>query len=256
MRLDLFLSETGYAKSRTEAKNLITGGSVKISGAVITKPSYDVTDGASVEITREAQRYVSRGGYKLEGALKAFCVPVLNRLCIDIGASSGGFTDCLLQNGAKSVIAVDSGTMQLNDGLRRDGRVFVMENYNARYMSREDLKFSPSLAVMDVSFISATYIIPAVFDVLSERADFICLVKPQFEVGRENLGKGGIVKDERQRKKALLKVIEFAKATGFEYIAYTDSPILGGDGNKEYLVHFKKSGEGLYEKDIDSSEQK
>ena len=161
-----------------------------------------------------------------------------------------------MQNGAKRVIAVDSGPMQLAECLRRDERVTVRENFNARYMSREDFEFVPSFAVMDVSFISATYIIPAVFDVLSENSDFICLVKPQFEVGRALLGKGGIVKNDKHSEMALNKVIEFAKVTGFEYITYTDSPILGGDGNKEYLVHFKKNGkENCYEKHIDNSEQ-
>lgn len=241
MRLDLYLFENGYAKSRTEAKNLITDGAVKVFGTVVTKPSFDVDSDSKIEIIKETSKYVSRGGYKLEGALKAFDVSVSDRLCIDVGASSGGFTDCLLQNGAKRVIAVDSGTMQLAESLRCDERVAVRENFNARYMTAQDFEFAPSLAVMDVSFISATYIIPAVFKVLADNSDFICLVKPQFEVGRSLIGKGGIVKNEKHREMALNKVIEFAKTQGFEYISYTDSPILGGDGNKEYLVHFKKN---------------
>ena len=242
MRLDLYLSENGYAKSRTEAKKLISDGAVKVSGTVITKPAFEIDGDVEIEITKESSKYVSRGGYKLEGALNSFEVSPNGKLCIDIGASRGGFTDCLLQNGAVRVIAVDSGTMQLDAALRRDERVVVRENFNARYMTPEDFEFTPSLAVMDVSFISATYIIPAVFAVLSENSDFICLVKPQFEVGRSLLGKGGIVKNEKHREMALNKVIEFAKTQGFEYISYTDSPILGGDGNKEYLVHFKKNG--------------
>ena len=241
MRLDLYLFENGYAKSRTEAKNLITDGAVKVFGTVVTKPSFDVDSDSKIEIIKETSKYVSRGGYKLEGALKAFDVSVSDRLCIDVGASSGGFTDCLLQNGANRVIAVDSGTMQLAESLRCDERVAVRENFNARYMTAQDFEFAPSLAVMDVSFISATYIIPAVFKVLADNSDFICLVKPQFEVGRSLIGKGGIVKNEKHREMALNKVIEFAKTQGFEYISYTDSPILGGDGNKEYLVHFKKN---------------
>ncbi|MBQ7333320.1 MAG: TlyA family RNA methyltransferase, partial [Clostridia bacterium] len=200
MRLDLYLSENGYAKSRTEAKNLITDGAVKVSGTVVTKPSLEVVLGAQIEITKEASKYVSRGGLKLEQALRVFGISPLGRLCIDIGASSGGFTDCLLQSGANHVIAVDSGTMQLVESLREDTRVTVRENFNARYMKPEDFEFTPSLAVMDVSFISATYIIKGIFDVLSEDSDFICLVKPQFEVGRKLLGKGGIVKSEKDRK--------------------------------------------------------
>ena len=245
MRLDLYLSEKGFAKSRTEAKALITDGAVKVSGAVVTKPAYDIADGTEIEVTREASKYVSRGGYKLERALEFFSVSPDRRLCIDIGASSGGFTDCLLQNGALRVIAVDSGTMQLVESLRKDERVIVMENFNARYMKPSDLEFTPNFAVMDVSFISACYIIPSVFEILREDSDFICLVKPQFEVGRQNLGKGGIVKEEKHRKAALDKVIEFAKSQGFEYISYTDSPILGGDGNKEFLVHFRKNGKEI-----------
>ncbi len=257
MRLDLYLSENGYAKSRTEAKNLITDGAVKVCGSTVTKPAYEVDVGVEIEITKEASKYVSRGGYKLEGALEAFKLSPVGKLCIDIGASSGGFTDCLLQNGAARVIAVDSGTMQLDKSLREDSRVTVCENFNARYMTPGDFDFTPSFAVMDVSFISATYIIPAVFNVLSEASDFVCLVKPQFEVGRSLLGKGGIVKDEKHRKMALEKVIEFAKIQGFEYISYTDSPILGGDGNKEYLVHFKKTEKRFHnEENTDNSEQK
>ena len=168
MRLDLYLSENGYAKSRTEAKNLITDGAVKVSGTVVTKPSLEVVLGAQIEITKEASKYVSRGGLKLEQALRVFGISPLGRLCIDIGASSGGFTDCLLQSGANHVIAVDSGTMQLVESLREDTRVTVRENFNARYMKPEDFEFTPSLAVMDVSFISATYIIKGIFDVLSE----------------------------------------------------------------------------------------
>lgn len=242
MRLDVYLFETGLARSRTEAKTLITDGFVKISGKQITKPSFEIDDTCpEIEINRESVKYVSRGGLKLEAALLAFPITVKEKIAIDVGASSGGFTDCLLQNGAKRVIAVDSGTMQLVDSLRCDPRVTVMENYNARYMKRSDFDTVPSLAVMDVSFISATYIIPAVYRLLSSDSDFVCLVKPQFEVGKAGLSKGGIVKNEKLRREALEKVVEFAKSIGFEYISYIKSPIQGGDGNEEYLVHFRKN---------------
>ena len=240
MRLDLYLFENGYAKSRTEAKNLITGGAVKIQGKLITKPAFEVELEPQIEISSEGAKYVSRGGYKLEGALKAFNISVSDRLCIDVGASSGGFTDCLLQNGALSVIAVDSGTMQLAESLRRDERVIVRESFNARYMTPADFDFAPTLAVMDVSFISATYIIPAIFNVLAEGSDFVCLVKPQFEVGRQLLGKGGIVKNEKIRELAKRDVIVFAESIGFKCIDSITSPIIGGDGNIEYLAYFKK----------------
>ena len=226
------------ANSRTDAKRLVTEGAVSVNGVTVTKPAYDVSDSDNVTIDASEHRYVSRGGLKLEGALRSFGISVDGALALDVGASSGGFTDCLLQNGAAHVIAVDSGFGQIVPLLRADDRVTVVENYNARYMKSSDFEYSPNVVVMDVSFISATCIIPAIFGVAEDGADFICLVKPQFEVGRSGIGKGGIVKDEGLRKAALEKVIEAATATGFEYKASCLSPIKGGDGNIEYLAHF------------------
>ena len=240
MRIDVYLCENGLVSSRTEAKKFITAEAVKVNGAVITKPAYDVPDGAEVTVDKSAKKYVSRGGIKLEAALDTFDANPSGRLAIDVGASSGGFTDCLLKRGAQHVIAVDSGTLQLVPSLREDPRVTSIENYNARYMSPADFKYAPSFAVMDVSFISATYIIKPLYDCLAEGADFICLIKPQFEVGRSNIGKGGIVKSEKARKDALNSVILYAKSVGFNYVAHITSPIVGGDGNEEYLAHFKK----------------
>ena len=238
MRLDVFLYEEGYADSRTDAKNFILGGFVKVNGRMINKPSYDVPDLANIELDKSGKKYVSRGGIKLEGAIKAFKIDVSNKLAIDIGASSGGFTDCLLQYGARHVISVDSGTDQLVLKLRTDRRVTVIEGYNARYMKREDFEYEPTLAVMDVSFISATFIFEPLSYVLSDGGDFICLIKPQFEVGREHIGKGGIVKDEKARLFAVEKVIAEAERFGFEYVAHKVSDIQGGDGNIEYIAHF------------------
>ena len=164
---------------------------------------------------------------------------VEGRLAIDVGASSGGFTDCLLQNGARQVIAVDSGCGQMVDVLKRDERVTVIENYNARYMKPADFEYMPDLAVMDVSFISATLIMPALQSCLTDGADFICLIKPQFEVGKSGLGKGGIVKSAAIRQNAVEKVIKFAKSIGYDLIDVKESPVIGGDGNIEYLAHFK-----------------
>ena len=186
------------------------------------------------------KEFVSRGGVKLKGALLEFHIDVSGKLCLDVGASSGGFTDCLLKSGATHVIAVDSGSGQLNESIRRDDRVTVFENYNARYMKSDDLEYSPSLAVMDVSFISATYIIPAVYDVLADGGEFVCLIKPQFEVGRANLGKGGIVKDSKARADAVKKVTDFATGCGFKVKGIMQSTIKGGDGNIEFLAHFVK----------------
>lgn len=240
MRLDVYLFASQLAKSRSDAKNLVLEGAVTVNGSIVTKPAFEVSESDIIAVVSDTRRYVSRGGYKLEGALSAFNISPSGKLALDIGASSGGFTDCLLQNGAKHVIAVDSGSGQLADSLRRDPRVTVIENYNARYMKRDDFDYSPELIVMDVSFISATCIIPAIYDVAAPLAEFICLVKPQFEVGRSGVGKGGIVKEERLRKNALEKVIDFAADIGFSCIEHTLSPIKGGDGNIEYLVYFKK----------------
>ena len=211
---------------------------MSVNGVTVAKPAYDVADSDEVLVDSSEHRFVSRGGFKLEGALEKFEISVNGALALDVGASSGGFTDCLLQNGANHVIAVDSGSGQMAMSLRADNRVTVVENYNARYMKPDDFEYSPTVVVMDVSFISATCIIPAIFEVAANGADFICLVKPQFEVGRAGVGKGGIVKDERLRKAALEKVIESAIAVGFEYKSSRLSPIKGGDGNVEYLVHF------------------
>ena len=238
MRLDLYIFEHGLANSRTDAKKLVIEGAVSVNGVTVAKPAYDVADSDEVLVDSSEHRFVSRGGFKLEGALENFEISVNGALALDVGASSGGFTDCLLQNGANHVIAVDSGSGQMAMSLRADNRVTVVENYNARYMKPEDFEYSPTVVVMDVSFISATCIIPAIFEVAANGADFICLVKPQFEVGRAGVGKGGIVKDERLRKAALEKVIESAIAVGFEYKSSRLSPIKGGDGNVEYLVHF------------------
>ena len=233
MRLDLLLYERGFVRSRTEAKNLIEEGLVLVGGKPVKKPAYQVPEGEedSVLLLRRNNPYVSRGGLKLEAALRTFAVVPKGELCLDVGASSGGFTDCLLQHGAEHVVALDSGSGQLADALRADGRVSVRERYNARFLREEDLPYAPTLAVMDVSFISATYLFAPVYSVLSPGADFICLVKPQFEVGRSGLGKGGIVRDDRLRREALARVIGSAVEAGFLALGAMRSPIEGGDGN-------------------------
>ena len=241
MRLDVYLCERGLAQSRTEAKSLILAGAVKVNGKTVSKPSFDIFDAdAEVFVDKSSKKYVSRGGIKLEAALDAFGISVDGVFAIDVGASSGGFTDCLLQRGAAHVIAVDSGSDQLVRSIRTDSRVTSIENYNARFMKASDFEYLPNFAVMDVSFISATYIIPSLFECLTGGAGFVCLIKPQFEVGRANIGKGGIVKDEKIRKKAVNDVVLFAQNVGFEFLGSVCSPISGGDGNTEYLAYFKK----------------
>ena len=241
MRIDAYLFEKGYTKSRTESKNLILKGAVSVNGRVITKPSYDIEgEEITVSVDRSSVKYVSRGGLKLEFALDSFKIDVFGRRAIDIGASSGGFTDCLIKRNVNSVIAIDSGKGQLSADIANDKRVTSIESYNARFLSADDLPYIPNLCVMDVSFISATLIMPAIYSVLSSGADFVCLIKPQFEVGKENVGKGGIVKNMRARELAVSKVIDFAVNIGFTFKGIIESPILGGDGNTEYLAHFIK----------------
>ena len=238
MRLDVYLFDKALAASRTDAKRLIAEGLVNVNGMVVLKASLDVSESDEVIVSASENRFVSRGGLKLKGALEKFKVSVDGKGALDVGASSGGFTDCLLQNGARHVIAVDSGSGQMAKTLREDSRVTVIENFNARYMTSDDFDYAPEIIVMDVSFISATCIIPAIYEVAADNADFICLVKPQFEVGRSGVGKGGIVKDDKLRRSALQKVIDFAVDHGFQFVDSCVSPIKGGDGNVEFLVHF------------------
>lgn len=243
MRLDAFIFSKGYTDSRTEAKSFITDGAVTVNGKTVKKPAFDVSENDVITVDKTSKKFVSRGGLKLDGALSDFGIDVSGRLALDVGASSGGFTDCLLKRGALSVISVDSGSGQLAESLRCDSRVTVKENFNARYMTPSELEYIPDIAVMDVSFISATYIIPAIYSVLSPGGDFVCLIKPQFEVGRENLGKGGIVKSEKLRNSAVKKVTSFAESIGFVTKKVITSPIEGGDGNIEYLAFFRKEEE-------------
>ena len=240
MRLDSFLFEQGFCQSRTEAKNFVLEGSVSVDGKEIKKPAFAVFGDEEIVIDKSSKKYVSRGGLKLEAALDRFEISVEDVRAIDVGASSGGFTDCLLQKGASHVIAVDSGTMQLSASLRADSRVSVFENFNARYMESEHFEYAPELAVMDVSFISATLIIPAVAKVLAPEGKFVCLIKPQFEVGKSGIGKGGIVKSAALRKEAVDKVVSSAEAVGFETVGVIESPIVGGDGNIEFLAYFRR----------------
>lgn len=240
MRLDVYLTEARLVDSRTDAKNFILSGAVNVNGKVIKKPSFEVDGEEKISVDKSGKKYVSRGGLKLEAALEAFSVDVTGVVAIDIGASSGGFTDCLLQRGANRVIAVDSGSGQLVDSIRNDGRVAVYENFNARYMSQKDFEYIPDVAVMDVSFISAKLIMPAVSNLLYAGGKYICLIKPQFEVGRGGLNKKGIVKNSDLREKAVNEVVEFAGICGFVLHGLIESPIVGGDGNIEYLAYFEK----------------
>lgn len=239
MRLDLYLQEKGHAPTRSRAKTMIEGGMVEVDGKIVDKPSFSVDEGCAIRIL-DTLRYVSRGGLKLEAALAAFGVDPTGRVALDIGASSGGFTDCLLQSGAVLVYAIDSGSGQLAPTLRQDPRVVLREHCNARYITPDDFERTPTLCVIDVSFISQTLILPAIAQILPEGGELISLIKPQFEAGRGAIGKGGIVRSDKDRAAAILRVITSAEALSLTHLKTIPSPIRGGDGNIEYLAHFRK----------------
>ena len=243
MRADSYLTVNGFVESRTRAARLISEGKILIDGKKIAKPSEEIVDCEHEILITEADAYVGRGGLKLEAALEGFGIDVSGKRCIDVGASTGGFTDCLLQNGAATVYAVDSGRGQLHSSLLSDPRVVNIEGYNARELSSYELGIF-DIAVMDVSFISQTLIHPALATVLRDGAVFISLIKPQFEAGRSALGKNGIVKNKKDREAAILKVVESAGICGFELSGLKNSPITGGDGNREYLALFIRKKDG------------
>lgn len=246
MRLDVYLSNTGLAKSRSRAAQLIDGGFVAVNGKVVTKSSHDVTETDEVKLLGEEHRYVGRGGMKLEGALDRFHLDVRGLICADIGASTGGFTDCLLQRGASHVYAVDSGHGQLDPKLANDSRVTNIEGCNARYLTAEQLSGSESercqCAVSDLSFISQTLVLPAVSGILTADAIYIALIKPQFECGREAVGRGGLVKEKKQHIAAIRRVLDCAVLNGLAPCGIMKSPITGGDGNTEFLMYAVKNG--------------
>ena len=256
VRIDVYLVSAGYARSRTKAQQLIAEGVVSVNGRPVTKPSEEIPEDDSVTVevvANESQRYVSRGGLKLEAAIAAFGVSVAGSTFADIGASTGGFTDCLLQHGAARVCCVDAGRDQLDPSLRVDPRVRVAEQTNARFLTPADFlawdggataDFDGRVdgAVMDVSFISQTLLFPMLSAVVREGGPLLSLVKPQFEVGRQALGKNGIVKREADRLAAVEKVKEAAALSGLVCLGVIPSPIQGGDGNVEYLGYFIKRG--------------
>ena len=241
MRADLYLTANSYAESRQKAQRLIKNRCVSVDGKTIDRPSAEIdeTTAHSVEITEtESERYVSRGGLKLEGALCAFDISVKGLVCADIGASTGGFTDCLLQSGAEMVYAFDSGKSQLHPSLACDERVVSREGFNARYITEADVPEPVDLAVMDVSFISQTMIIPNLSRLIKDGGRFVTLIKPQFEAGRSALGKNGIVKHKEDRLAAVMRVLQCAAENGLSFEGIIPSPIKGGDGNEEFLASF------------------
>lgn len=240
VRLDQLLVDKGLSQSRERAKITIMEGSVFVDGQRVDKPGTAVDPEKQIEVRGEQLAFVSRGGKKLEKALKVFPVDAAGKLCIDCGASTGGFTDVLLQNGAKKVYAVDVGYGQLAWKLRTDERVVNMERTNLRYVTPEQIPDVLDLAVMDVSFISIRLVLPAVRELLRPDGDVICLIKPQFEAGRENVGKKGVVRDKAVHLAVLEQFIEFFPAAGFTLLGLDFSPIRGPEGNIEYLAWLKK----------------
>lgn len=245
MRADVYLFQNGHAESREQARRLIEAGAVVLDGAAVRKPSMPVDEqqAHTVTVSRPAsERYVGRGGLKLEGALDAFGIAVQGMIALDIGASTGGFTDCLLSRGAAHVFAVDSGEGQLHPRLRADARVTNIEKCNARALTLDVVGQTVDVAVMDVSFISQTCILPVLPPLLRTDGVLISLIKPQFEAGRGAIGKGGIVRRPEHRRAAVSRVLESAAAVGLVCVGLTVSPITGGDGNVEYLACFRRAG--------------
>ena len=242
MRIDLLLVSKGLVKSRTSANALIREGRVTANGKTVIKPSEAFEDNSVIAVDYPQESYVSRGGYKLDAALVEFNIDATDRICLDIGASTGGFTDCLLQHRALKVYAVDCGNSQLDEVLKKDTRVVSRERTNARYLKKSDFAEEISLIVMDVSFISQTLIYPAAADILPKDGIMLTLVKPQFELDRTKISKNGIVNDPKgvYFKHIKNKIVTASKENGFDLIGIINSPIQGGDGNNEYLAYFKR----------------
>ncbi len=235
-RADALMVSQGLCDSREQAKRLILAGELRLGDRVIDKPSTRLPVDAALELM-EKPRYVGRGGFKLEAALDVFAIDPAGWVCMDVGASTGGFTDCLLQRGAAKVHAVDVGTNQLVWKLRNDPRVVVREQFNARHMVPEDIGERIRLAVMDLSFISLTKVLPAVFSVLEPDGEVVCLIKPQFELNREDISKGGIVRDPALHERAVAKIRDFIEQESpLAWKGLIPSPITGTDGNQEFLA--------------------
>lgn len=241
-RIDKLLEQRGLAESRTKARAMIMSGVVLVDERRVEKPSETFGPESKIRIKGDSpeSRYASRAGLKLEKALEEFGVDATGLKCLDVGSSTGGFTDCLLQHGATSVVAIDAGTNQLAWSLRNDKRVEVRENTNARHLTRNDFRTPFDLIVVDVSFISLTKILPALVPLLADDGRMICLIKPQFEVGRGEVGKGGIVRETEKHDRVVADVNQRAVELGLRVVQTIESPILGAEGNKEFLAMYER----------------
>ena len=251
-RLDQLVFELGFTESRERAKTTIMSGLVFVNGQRVDKPGTAVDPEAKIEVHGDALPFVSRGGFKLDKALKVFPVDPSGKVCIDCGASTGGFTDVLLQHGAAKVYAVDVGYGQLAWKLRTDERVVNLERCNLRYIGPEQIPEPIDLAVMDVSFISIRLVLPAVKQLLKPGADYICLIKPQFEAGREEVGKKGVVRDEQVHIRVVKEILSFAPGIGLSVMGLDYSPIKGPEGNIEYICHLKNGDYPQAEIDVEA----
>ena len=239
-RLDLKLVQLGLVTGRDKAKAVIMAGSVYVNGQKADKAGTEVEEDDRIELRGNSLRYVSRGGLKLEKAFASFPIQVDGAVCMDIGASTGGFTDCMLQNGARKVYAIDVGYGQLAWNLRTDPRVVNLERTNFRHVTKEQIPDPVDFASVDVSFISLTLILPTAYPLLSDGGEMVCLIKPQFEAGKGMVGKKGVVKDPVLHRDTIVKVIDFSFELGFSVLGLTYSPVKGPEGNIEYLVFLKK----------------
>ena len=242
-RLDVLLFEKGYAQSREKARTLIMEGLVYIDNQKSDKPGTMVAEDSAIEVRSSGPKYVSRGGLKLEKAMQNFPINLEGKICMDIGASTGGFTDCMLQNGAVKVYSVDVGYGQLAWSLRNDPRVVNMERTNARNLTKEQIPDDIYLSSVDVSFISLKIILPAIRPLLEENGYVVCLIKPQFEAGRGKVGKKGVVRDKSVHREVVDSICGFALENGFSLLGLTFSPVKGPEGNIEYLAYLQKSEE-------------
>lgn len=244
-RLDVLLVKGGYAESREKAKAIIMSGNVFVNNVREDKPGSAFDEKTIIEVRGNTLKYVSRGGLKLEKAINAFNVSLEGKICMDVGASTGGFTDCMLQNGAVKVYSVDVGHGQLAWKLRQDERVVCMEKTNIRYVTEEDIPDKIAFSSIDVSFISLTKVLGPVRTLLIDTGEVVCLIKPQFEAGREKVGKKGVVRDKAVHIEVIDRIISYVKENGFMVLDLDFSPIKGPEGNIEYLLHIRKTEAGI-----------
>lgn len=249
-RLDILLVKRGLAPSREKAKTMIMEGNVFVENQREDKAGTSIPENAKIEIKGNTLKYVSRGGLKLEKAMNHFDIELQNKVCMDIGASTGGFTDCMLQNGASKVYAIDVGYGQFAWKLRNDERVVCLEKTNVRYVTHEQVPDEGDFASIDVSFISLTKVLPAVLGVLGEKGQLVCLIKPQFEAGREKVGKKGVVRDSSVHREVIEMIVEYVRTQSLGILGLDFSPIKGPEGNIEYLIYLDKSQSGMHEDEV------